>query len=260
MHLIDTHAHLYVSQFRNDRAEMIQRAVENGINRIYLPAIDSETHEDLLSLATEYPDICMPMIGLHPCHVQPESYDKEMGMVEKYLFSDNFKDKWAAVGEIGLDLYWDKNALPLQQKAFDTQVSWAKDLGLPIVIHSREANAQAIALLQKRPDYQNGGIFHCFSGTLQEAQTMIEMGFYLGIGGVLTYPKSGLAAIVAELPLEKLVLETDAPYLAPVPKRGKHNESAYVLYVAEYLAALKNVSLEEVAKITTLNALQIFKK
>ncbi len=251
--LIDTHAHLYLPQFDPDREEVLARAKAAGVGRVYLPNIDMSSVEALLELEAAEPDFCFPMMGLHPCSVKAD-WERELAGVERWLSERPF----VAVGEIGLDLYWDKSTLAAQREAFRRQVRWAKELGLPIVIHSREATRQVLDLLQEEHDERLRGIFHCFSGSAEEARETVELGFYLGIGGVLTFKNAGLREAIADIPLEWLVLETDAPYLAPMPYRGKRNESAYVRLVAERLAALKNRPLEEVEAQTTANALKIF--
>jgi TatD DNase family protein len=253
MQLIDTHAHLYSEEFNEDRAEMIQRALEAGVTRMYLPNIDSTSIEGMLELETQYPGQCLAMMGLHPCYVK-DNYQEELALVKSWLEKRSFP----AIGEIGIDLYWDKTHVKEQEEAFLTQVEWAKQYDLPIVIHSRESMDMILELLQPVRHPRLRGIFHCFSGSVQQAEAAIEMGFLLGIGGVLTFKKSGLDAVLSEIALQHLVLETDAPYLAPTPFRGKRNESSYVLKVAEKLAEVKGVSLNEVAEVTTQNALQLF--
>ncbi len=251
--LIDTHAHLYLPQFDEDRSEVIARARAAGVERVYLPNIDLDSVASMLELERAEPGFCFPMMGLHPCSVK-DDWEQQLAGVERWLAERSF----AAVGEIGLDLYWDKSTLDAQREAFRRQVRWAKELGLPIVIHSREATRQVLDLLKEEQDDRLRGIFHCFSGSAEEARETVELGFYLGIGGVLTFKNSGLREAIAEIGLEHLVLETDAPYLAPVPYRGKRNESAYVRLVAEHLAKVKNRPLEEVEAQTTTNALKIF--
>lgn len=250
--LIDTHAHLYAKQFDQDRDEMIARAEANGIHKFYLPNIDSSSIEGMLALEDKYPDKCFAMMGLHPCSVKDE-FEKELTIMEDWLR----KRPFVAIGEIGIDLYWDKTFFEQQKKAFNRQVEWAIDLNLPIVIHCRESMDITIKLVEKFKGKVKG-IFHCFGGSLEQANKIMDLGFLMGIGGVLTYKKANLAPIVKEIPLEYLVLETDAPYLAPVPFRGKRNESGYVLHVAEHLAKAKEMSLEKIAEVTTKNALNLF--
>ena len=231
----------------------MERAESEGVTKIYLPAIDSTEHDVLLALEQQYPGKCEAMMGLHPCYVK-ENYREEMDLVKKWLDTRSFK----AVGEIGLDYYWDKTFTTQQQEAFRLQVQWAIDYQLPIVIHSRNSVEDCIRILQEFPEGSVRGIFHCFSDSMDIARQIMDLGFYMGIGGVITYKKSGLDAVVAELPLESLVLETDAPYLPPVPFRGKRNESSYIKYVAAKVAEVKQVDLETVAAITTANAQKIF--
>ena len=253
MKLIDTHAHLYAKAFNHDRAEMIDRAVGRGVEQFFLPNIDSSSIEIMLALEAAYPQRCFAMMGLHPCSVK-ENFEKELALVRQWLD----KRPFCAVGEIGIDLYWDKSTLSIQEEAFRRQIRWALEFGLPIVIHSRESTEEILAILEELSEERLRGIFHCFTGDLAQAERAIALGFYLGIGGVLTFKNAGLDKTVADIDLEHLVLETDAPYLAPVPYRGKRNESSYVYQVAEKLAEVKGVSLEEIARITTANAGKIF--
>ena len=255
MHLlIDTHAHLYSHKFDNDRSDMVRRAIAAGVTRMYLPNIDSESIQPMLDLEAEFPDNCFAMMGLHPGHVQPDTYEQELALVEKHLG----ERRWAGVGETGIDLYWDKTHLDIQKKAFARQIEWAKDLNLPIIIHSRESNEECLELVKNGQDGRLRGIFHCFSGTPEQARRMTDLGFMLGIGGTLTYPKSEVPEVLREVPLEYIVLETDAPYLPPVPHRGKRNESAYVALVAEKLSEVKGLPPDEIARVTTANALRMF--
>jgi len=251
--LIDTHAHLYLEQFDEDRDEMLQRAKQQGVGKFYLPNIDSSSVERMLSMEAQYPGECFAMMGLHPCSVK-EDYKNELSLVEKWLDERPF----AAVGEIGTDLYWDKAYIEEQKTVFQIQAGWAKALKLPIVIHCRDSMDLTIELVQQGQDGRLKGIFHCFGGTLEQAKAIIDLGFYLGIGGVLTYKKSGLDTVLPQIPMEHLVLETDSPYLAPMPFRGKRNESAYIRHIAEKLAEVKSTSLEEVERVTTENAGKIF--
>lgn len=251
--LVDTHAHLYLDQFDEDRAEMLQRARDKGVSRFYLPNIDSSSIDDMLALEKQYPGECFAMMGLHPCSVK-SNFKDELAIVEKWLHKRTF----VAVGEIGTDLYWDETYAEEQKDAFRIQANWAKDLGIPIVIHCRDSMDLTIDLVQQEQDGRLRGIFHCFGGNLKQAQSIIDLGFYLGIGGVLTFKKSGLDQTIQQVSLEHLVLETDSPYLAPSPFRGKRNESAYIHLVAEKLASVKEISLEEVARVTSENAAKIF--
>lgn len=254
--LVDTHTHIYLNQFDEDREAMMQRAKENGVEKFYLPNIDSESIDEMLKLEAEYPDTCIAMMGLHPCSVKPENYKEELAIVKKWLEEREF----CAVGEIGIDLHWDTSTFEIQKEAFRTQINWAKELELPIVIHSRKSTQEVIDVLKEEKDDKLRGIFHCFGGTVEEAKSIIDLGFYLGIGGVLTFKRAGLDKTMEEVSLENVVLETDSPYLAPTPFRGKRNESGYVKLVAEKLAAIKNISLEEVGRITSNNASKIFEK
>lgn len=253
MRLIDTHAHLYLEKFEEDRAVVLQRAFDKGIDRIYLPNIDSSSIEGMLELEKEYPHHCFAMMGLHPCSVNAD-FEEELSIVESWMA----KRAFAAVGEIGIDLYWDKTYFEQQKEAFLRQVEWAKRYERPIVIHSREATDVIIDLLKEVYDEQLRGIFHCFTGTPEQARAITDMGFLLGIGGVLTFKNAGLDKTIQDIDLQHLVLETDAPYLTPAPYRGKRNESAYVMYVAEKLAEIKGEKLEKIADITTQNALRVF--
>lgn len=253
MRLIDTHTHLYLEQFDEDRDEMIRRALDSGVEQFFLPNIDSSSITKMLELEEAYPGRCFAMMGLHPCSVK-ENFEEELAIVRDWLDERPF----CAVGEIGIDLYWDKTFLEQQKEAFLQQAEWAKELGVPIVIHSREATDILIELTEQIKDERLRGVFHCFSGTEEQARRITELGFFLGIGGVLTFKNAGLDKVMEKIGLEHVVLETDAPFLAPVPYRGKRNESAYVRLVAEKLAALKGVSFREVAETTSRNAGQLF--
>lgn len=251
--LIDTHTHLYLDRFKNDIEQVMNRAKEEGIKKFFLPNIDSESIKDMIDLETAYSGEMHAMMGLHPCSVK-ENYKDELKTVEEWLG----KRKFCAVGEIGLDLYWDKSFFEQQKEAFKIQIQWAIDLDIPIVIHSRESTKEVITILKECKHDKLRGIFHCFGGSVDEANEIIAQGFYLGIGGVLTFKKSGLDKTMEKVGLENVVLETDSPFLAPTPYRGKRNESAYIRIIAERLAELKETSLEEVAKITSNNALKVF--
>lgn len=253
MELIDTHCHLYLEEFRSDLPELMLRADGEGVTKIYLPGLDSQHAQSVVELEALYPGRCFAMAGLHPCYVK-ENYVAELQAVEESLAARSF----AAVGEIGLDYYWDRNFDEYQQIAFVRQIGMAKEHGLPVVIHSRSSMDECIRIVEQEGGNSLTGIFHCFSGTLQQADQIIDCGMLLGIGGVVTYKNAGLAEVVAELPLEHLVLETDAPYLTPVPFRGKRNESSYLTYIAARIATLKNIPVEEVARITTENANRVF--
>ncbi|HEY4108479.1 TatD family hydrolase [Puia sp.] len=253
MRLIDTHCHLYSKEFGQDLEETIQRAEKEGVEKFYLPAIDSKCQEALLSLETRYPGKCIGMTGLHPCHVKAD-WETELAFVEGELA----RRAWVAVGEIGLDFYWDRTFEKEQYTAFHRQTEWALQYQIPIVIHSRESMKESIGLVREHQKGALRGIFHCFSGDAAAAAEIVDLGFYLGIGGVLTYKNSGLADAIRDIPLEWLVLETDAPYLAPVPFRGKRNESSYLRFIVEKLAGVKEMPIEEVARATSENAQKIF--
>lgn len=233
---------------------MITRALEAGVHKLLLPNIDHSSIEGMLALEEQYPGQCYAMMGLHPCYVD-ENVEKEMALVREWLA----KRPFIAVGEIGLDFYWDKTHAALQHQVFREQLQLSKDYKLPVVIHSRESTRQCIDEVRSMQDGQLSGVFHCFSGTLEEAREVIDLGFYLGIGGVVTFKKSGLDKIVEQIDLQHIVLETDAPYLAPVPYRGKRNESAYIPLIGEMVADVKNLKIDEVAAVTTSNALKLFK-
>lgn len=253
MRLIDTHCHLYSKEFAEDIAEVIQRAEIEGVERFYLPSIDSGSLEGMLAMEERYPGKCIGMIGLHPCSVK-EDVASELKLVEEWLG----RRPWVAVGEIGLDFYWDRSFEQQQYEAFHRQTEWALQYDIPIVIHSRDSMAESIGVIREHQKGKLRGIFHCFGGDVESARQIIDLGFYLGIGGVITYKNSGLPATLQEIDLRYLVLETDAPYLSPVPFRGKRNESSYLKWVVAKLAEVKGVSVEEVAKITTENAQKIF--
>ncbi len=253
MELIDTHCHLYVPAFEEDIDEIIGRAQTAGVVRFYLPAIDLESEKALLDLEKRYPDICYAMQGLHPCSVKADVEDALIHVVQNL----NGR-RFAAVGEIGLDFYWDRSFEKEQYMAFHQQIEWALQFNLPIVIHSRDSIEQTISVVREHQNGKLRGIFHCFGDGEKEASEIVNLGFYLGIGGPLTYKNSRLPEVLKNIGLENIVLETDAPYLPPVPFRGKRNESSYIVYVAEKMAEIKKISLEEVARITTENALKIF--
>jgi len=255
MQFIDTHSHLYSSQFDEDRTQAINDAISAGVSTILLPNISSEYTKGMLELCDEFPENCFPMMGLHPCDVNEDNIEAELLHVEQELA----KGKYIAVGEIGLDLYWDKTKLEVQKKAFIHQIELAKEHKLPIAIHVRDSFAEAIEIIEKLNDKNLRGVFHCFTGSVEDAQRVINLGgFYLGIGGVLTFKNSGLDKTIAEIELQHLILETDSPYLAPAPFRGKRNESKYIVNIAEKLAEVHQIDIEDVAKITSLNAKKLF--
>lgn len=261
MKFIDTHCHIYYEPFDEDRDTMINRAIENGVNHFFLPNVDSASIEGMYQLCKLYPNNCFAMMGLHPCEVK-EHYLQELSWVEQYLFNHNSSysfNKFYAVGEIGLDYYWDKSTIPQQKDAFIKQIQWAKQLNLPIAVHARDSLDDILQVIEQEQDGDLTGVLHCFTGNKEQAEKAISLGFYLGIGGVVTYKNAGLDEVVADIDMKHLVLETDAPYLTPVPYRGKRNECAYIKIIAEKIASIKNISLEEVAQITTHNAYQLFK-
>jgi len=252
---VDTHTHLFLEQFSDDIDAVMLRAVERDIQRFYLPNIDSSTFDEMMKLVSKYPDNVMPLIGLHPCSVK-EDYKNELAFVDKKARGGGF----FGIGEIGIDLYWDKSFLSEQQESFARQIKLAKELALPIIIHCREAFDEIFEVVDSLNDDALFGIFHCFTGDLAQANRIIDYGgFKLGLGGVLTFKNSGLDKIITNVPLKHLVLETDSPYLAPVPYRGKRNESSYLIEVANKLAEIKDISIERVAEITTENANEVFK-
>ncbi|MEC5158246.1 TatD family hydrolase [Chryseobacterium sp. MP_3.2] len=253
--MIDTHTHLYSEEFDTDRKEMIERAIQKGVTKFYLPAIDSETHEKMLNLEAEYPSQIFSMIGLHPCYVKPESWEKELEIVKNYLDQKEFP----ALGEIGIDLYWDQSTLNIQVKVFEQQIDWAIEKDLPIVIHTRSSFDEVFEVLDRKKHPKLRGIFHCFSGDLDQAKRAIELGFILGIGGVVTFKNGKIDQFLSEIPLDKIVLETDSPYLAPVPHRGKRNESSYLDLVVGKLVNIYGKDFQEIEKFTTANALKMFK-
>ena len=265
MILIDTHTHLYEDQFREDCDEMIQRALDAGVSKMIIPNVDTTTIIPMLNLQHKYPNNIFPMIGLHPCYVKPDTYQKELDLIQQYLFPETanieeikkLNTTFCAVGEIGIDLYWDKSTLEIQKEAFVTQCKWAVEKNIPVAIHSRDATHILIDIL-KQLKHRPKGVFHCFTGSREEAVEIIKLGFYLGIGGVVTYKNTNLRETLKNISIDSIVLETDAPYLPPVPFRGKRNESAYVKYVAETLSTVYNMSIDELANSTTQNAERLF--
>lgn len=250
---IDTHTHLYDEQFDSDRKTSIQQAIDQGVEKMYLPNCDSSTIEGMLEVEKAFPSHCFAMMGLHPCYVKENVHD-ELAIMEAWLTKRTF----SAIGEIGLDYHWDKTYINEQKKAFRTQIEWSLQYNRPIVIHTREATKDTIEIVKEYAPKGVRGVFHCFSGSVETARQIIDLGFYLGIGGVLTYKNAGLQEVVQLIDLKHIVLETDAPYLSPVPHRGKRNESSYTLFIAEKLANLKGIDLTTVASITTENALKLF--
>lgn len=253
MILTDSHIHLYADDFTGDRDLLIREAMELGVERFFLPNIDSAYSDAMFEVEAKYPENCFAMMGLHPCSVK-EDWKKEISLVEDYLG----KRKFAGIGEIGIDLFWDKTFIKEQETVFRRQIELANQYKLPVVIHSRESFEEIYSILLATKKEQPCGIFHCFTGNIDQAKRAIALGFYLGIGGVVTFKNSGLDKTVAEVDMKHLVLETDAPYLAPVPFRGKRNQPAYILKVAEKIAEIKNTTLNEVARITTENSKLVF--
>jgi len=253
MILTDTHTHLYSQQFDEDRNEMMHRAMDKGVSRFFIPAIDSSYTEAMLKLENDYPAHVFLMMGLHPTSVK-ENYQEELKLVKEWLDKRNFY----AVGEIGIDLYWDKTFLQQQQDAFKQQIEWAKEKELPIVIHCREAFNEIFEILDEVKDDKLYGIFHCFTGTLEQAKRAIGLNMKLGIGGVVTFKNGGLDKFLSEISLEHIVLETDSPYLAPTPYRGKRNESSYLINVLDKLVDIYNLTPQEIAQITTQNSKEVF--
>lgn len=254
MNFIDTHAHIYSSKFDDDRDQVIQDILASGVSRVYMPNVDVESIEAMFACEAKYPGICIPMIGLHPCDVKAD-FENQLKVMAEWLEKRSF----AAVGEIGLDLYWDKTFFEQQKAALQIQIDWAKNKSLPIILHCRESIDETIEIVRSNQDGALKGIFHCFSGNLSQAKAIIDMGFLLGIGGVATYKNGGLDQVIPEIGLDHLVLETDAPYLAPVPFRGKRNSPAYIPFIAEKIGDYLQISKEEVGRKTTENALNLFK-
>ncbi|TDQ07651.1 TatD family hydrolase [Pedobacter metabolipauper] len=253
MVLTDTHTHLYYETDEEKQALLMQRCFDNKVERLFLPNVDIASIAKIDHLVSKYPENCFAMAGLHPCDVK-EDYELVLDEICESLMDRQIY----AIGEIGIDLHWDKTTLDFQKTAFTEQINWAKDLDLPIVIHCREAFDEVFEVLEKEKDEKLRGILHCFTGNLEQAQKAIDLGFYLGIGGVVTYKNAGLDEVLKSIPLANLVLETDSPYLAPLPFRGKPNESSYLVYIAEKLADIYQVDLEEIASVTTANSIRIF--
>ncbi|WP_194438639.1 TatD family hydrolase [Vibrio fluminensis] len=251
--MIDTHAHIYASEFDNDRDQVVERALAQGISKILLPNIDLDSIEPMLTTEAAYPQICRSMMGLHPCYVD--------GNVEQTLTTIHSwfnKHSFIAVGEIGIDLYWDKTYKVEQEYAFVTQLNWAKEMQLPVVIHTRDSIEETLALLEKEQDGSLSGVFHCFGGSVEEAKAINQLGFHLGLGGVSTFKNGGMDKVIPQLDMNYVILETDCPYLAPVPHRGKRNEPAYTQLVAQRVADLRQMSLQQIDELTTRNAKTLF--
>lgn len=252
-YFIDTHAHIYHEDFKVDWPDMLQRCREAKVEQIYMPNVDHGSIDGMMELESRSGGMCHAMMGLHPCSVK-RGFERELYTVETWLA----KRQFAAVGEIGTDLYWDKTLFEEQKEAFNIQVRWAKQYKLPVVIHCRESIDETIALVEQAKDDYLRGIFHCFTGSAEQAKRITELGFLLGIGGVATFKNGGLDKILPDVSLEHLVLETDSPYLAPVPHRGKRNEPSYIPIVASRVGSIKNVAIEEVMSATTMNANALF--
>ncbi|MEI6138321.1 MAG: TatD family hydrolase [Mariniphaga sp.] len=250
---VDTHSHIYSEEFSSDRNEVIERALNAGINKIILPNIDSSTIKPMLDLADSTPSLFSPLIGLHPTSVK-EDFRKELQIMDYWLGKRDFK----GIGEIGIDLYWNKTFLSEQIEAFTTQIRWAKKLNIPIVIHVRDSFQEVIEVIMQEKDKTLDGVFHSFTGNIEQARQVIGLGFKIGVGGIVTFKNSGMDAIVKDIDLNNIVLETDSPWLAPVPHRGRRNECAYITAIASKIASLHQTSIEEVARITTRNAQQLF--
>lgn len=253
MNFTDTHAHIYSPKFDNDRDEVIRSAIEKGVNKIYMPNVDVESIDRMLEAEFKYPETCIPMIGLHPCDVAKD-FEKQLYVMESWID----KRPFAAIGETGLDLYWDKTFLDQQKESLRIHIKWAIQKKIPIVLHCRDAMDEVIEIVKAEKNGDLFGIFHCFTGSLEQAREIIDLGFYLGIGGVSTYKNGGLDKILPEIGLENLVLETDSPYLAPVPFRGKRNSPEYIPQIAEKLGDITRNSLEKVSEITQRNSLNIY--
>lgn len=253
--MIDTHAHIYLPQFDEDISEVIARHKEAGVDKVYLPNIDVDSIDLIKELVARDPSTYFPMMGLHPCSVK-EDYKVQLDVLEKELFTGNY----VAVGEIGIDLYWDKSYIKEQEEAYRRQIAWSRELNLPFVVHSRDSLDDTIGIAEELQDGSLSGIYHCFNGTIEQARRIIALGFYMGIGGVVTFKNAGVDKVVAEVPLEYLVLETDSPYLTPAPFRGKRNEPAYISYVVDKIAEVHGVKREQVINVTTSNAEIIFGK
>jgi len=252
--MIDTHAHIYLEQFHKDLEEVINRSRESGVDHVFMPNVDHRTLDSMLEVEEKYRGYCTAMMGLHPCSVK-KNFEKELYRIEEWLE----KRVFAAVGEIGTDLYWDTTTFKYQQEAFRIQVNWANDKKMPLVIHCRESLDQTLDLLEPLIKTESSGVFHCFTGTNKQAERIIEMGFKIGIGGVVTFKNAGLDQTLKDIQLEHLVLETDSPYLAPVPHRGKRNEPGYLPHILNKLGDIYDKSAEVVEQITTQNARKLFK-
>ena len=254
MLLIDTHLHLYAEEFDIDRDIVVESAIKAGVKKLILPNIDNASLKGLDELAAKYPAICFPMMGLHPCYVK-DNYKGELEIIQAKLFNG----KYVGVGEIGMDKYWDLAHINEQEIALKIQLEWANELKLPVALHTRNCTREVIDIVRDLKLQNLSGIFHCFGGSLDEAKEIIDLGFYLGIGGTVSFKNAGVDKIISEIDLKHIVLETDSPYLAPMPFRGKRNEPAYTVHIAEKISTIKNCSTAEVAQITTENAQKLFR-
>ncbi len=251
--MIDTHAHIYASEFDNDRDQVVERALAQGVEKILLPNIDLDSIEPMLQTEAAYPEICRSMMGLHPCYVDG-NVKQTLEIIHSWFAKHNF----IAVGEIGIDLYWDKTYKAEQEMAFTTQLNWAKEMKLPVVIHTRDSIQETLTLLEKEQDGSLSGVFHCFGGSVEEAKAINDLGFHLGLGGVTTFKNGGMDKVIPHLDMDFVILETDCPYLAPVPHRGKRNEPSYIPLVAERIASLRELSIDDVQAMTNRNANRLF--
>ena len=252
---VDSHAHIYLKEFDHDRKDMLHRSKEHNVEEIYMPNIDHTSIDAMLEVEADNPQQCFSMMGLHPCSVS-KNFEKELYLVESWLS----KRKFAAIGEVGTDLYWDKTFWEQQKQAFTIQLQWAKQYEVPLVIHCRDSLEETIALVEENHDEKLKGVFHCFSGTLEQANRITKLGFCLGLGGVATFKNGGLDKVTPDLDINSFLLETDSPYLSPVPHRGKRNEPSYIPIIAEKIASLKGISVEDLKAVTTRNAHSLFNK
>lgn len=253
MEYIDTHVHIYSKKYDDDRADVIRRSSENGVGKLFMPNIDVESIDSMLEAELKYPGVCIPMMGLHPCDVRKD-FEKELYVMENWIN----KREFAGIGETGLDLYWDKTFFEQQKEALRIQIQWAKQKKWPIILHCRDSMAETLQIIKEEKTEDLRGVFHCFSGTMDQAKEIIDLDFLLGIGGVVTYKNGGLDKILPNLGLDHIILETDGPYLAPVPHRGKRNSPEYIPIIAERIAELTHNSLEKVSEVTQENSNGIF--
>ncbi len=255
--MIDTHSHLFTSQFDEDREAVLEHAKSEGVEKIVLPNIDMDTIEPMLQMSKAHPDLCYSTIGLHPCDVK-EDYEEVLAKMESIYVESGLQNQFVGVGETGLDYYWDKTFIDQQKAALRIQCGWAKALKIPIILHTRESTSDCIDIMEAEKTEHLTGVFHCFGGTQDEARRIIELGFSIGIGGTITYKKNDVRSWLSQIDARHIVLETDSPYLAPVPKRGKRNESAYLKYINAELAAIYEISEAEMDDITSSNAMKLF--